>query len=289
MIGIPNLLKNTARWYPSSWLRRGMLSTSPIQRVRALILFMYMLFPCYPVAAALLVQMVDSGHYKVTVDLNDPDIYRGWEVSTRNNDDSTIIPTYWGRGSTGVNMPVASYDCYQTSIFPPDAFTNEHHKDHERAVRTVFTKLDACTFPYRPEGSKVPSWQNLKLYVGVSSGKYRTSIDLGPGSLEMEPNHCDITIDTMTFGHVRPNTTPIVTTDLHVSCSRDANIKVTTNGGRNFKDPASGTIISFLDPPKFALRTCSENCVVPIEGRMEKAPKKSGAYKWFVPVLVEYL
>lgn len=289
MIGIRNLLMNTTRWKLTIRWRRVMLSNVPLSMVRLYLTFLCLLTPWYAVSSDYTVYKVDNDHYKVSVDVDNPVFYRAWGYPHAGNDGRTVRPTYWLRGSTGTGMSDASAsECRQTSSFPLEAYTHADHEDHETAIRSALTILNSCTFTYRPTGTGVPSWGLLRIYVGVSSGQYLASIDLGPGSLESEPNQCQVYLEPMTFGLVLPDTTPVAEADIQVSCSRDANVTVTTNGGRQFIDPASDAIISFIDPPTFVLSSCSEYCVVPIEGRMIKVPNRPGSYKWFVPVLVEY-
>lgn len=214
--------------------------------------------------------------------------YWGWHYEPTVDNMYGVQAAYIGR-PTGTTLRSSSdTECLQLRTFPVLAYIDNHDKDHELAVDTLLQTLKGCTFRYEPTGTGNPTWSIFRVYVGTSDG-YLAYYNSHGGSVHPGPNICTVTLDTMDFGLVHDYMFPITSSDMHIMCTQGANITVTTNHGRQFTDPASGTVIDFTDPPKFDLNSCGTNCVVPIEGRMKKTPNNSGTYKWFVPVVVEYL
>ncbi|EHD2260917.1 hypothetical protein JRW43_000377 [Vibrio cholerae] len=258
---------------------------------RSVVLIPLVLWSRPSLSSDYVVYKVDENHYKVKVDVNNPAYYTAWDISSDANPaKNSIRPKYFGTvPGHGFLVSAGTGECVQTEVFTKAAFIDTNHVDHARAIRTVLNKVNSCTFEYREIIHGPPAWGELILEIGVSDTGYKPRLWLGPGSLESEPNQCSVSLDDMDFGLITHNTMPIKTIDLLISCSRDADINIKTNNGRLFVDPASGTEIEFIDPPPFALSSCSKNCIVNIEGRMKKTPNTKGSYKWFVPVVVEYL
>ncbi|EQB9024325.1 hypothetical protein ACYVOU_000516 [Vibrio cholerae] len=289
MIGIPNLLMIHAR------LLAGYLSGKLIVKMRYyfssrnICLLPFLVWAGPVLSSNYVVYMVDENHFKIEVDVNDPLFYGEWQWYHAGNDHLSVKPKFYGIDNWTPILIPRDKECRQDVRYPLDAFINVEHEDHRIAIRSVLEKLNSCIFTnteYRPG---TPAWAKLRLYVGVTVGSYFANMDLVGGSLEPEPNQCSASIDAMDFGLINPNSMPIKKADLLVSCSRDADISISTNHGRRFVDVASGTEIEFIDPPAFALSSCTKYCIVNIEGRMTKTPNNKGSYKWFVPVVIEYL
>lgn len=289
MIGIPNLLMIHARLLTG--YRSGILSVlnERYNTLKKLWLLPFLVWAGPVVGYPIHVYKVDEKSLKIQADLDDPLFYDSWSYIHAGNDGRYVNPTFYANMDGSPGLIVNKGQCQLEKVYPLEAFRKVEHEDHRKAVLSVLTSLNACTFAYTQTKPGNPSWWKLRLYVGLSGGIYYANLDLESGSVEPEPNQCTASIDAMDFGLIQPSSMPIKKSDLLVSCSRDAEISISTNHGRRFVDEASGTEIEFIDPPAFALSSCSKYCIVNIEGRMTKTPNNKGSYKWFVPVVIEYL
>ncbi|EJK2991233.1 hypothetical protein NDM55_003749 [Vibrio cholerae] len=235
--------------------------------------------------------MISDSEYKVLLDVNDPVFYGPWQRSDLNTDQQSIRIKYFGfePGSTSI-YEAKPGECVLNKIYDEIVFVDPAHKLHDKAVRETVETLSRCTFSYRviKPGERPPEWQKAHIVVDVDNSPYGVILRFLDGSFDDVPNQCVASLDAMDFGLIGPSTPLSATSNVSVSCSRDAHLKITTNRGRPFSDPASGAEIEFTDPPALPPRSCSPSCVLPVEGRMKKRPKNEGAYKWYVPVVVEY-
>ncbi|EPO2956829.1 hypothetical protein ACUT6V_003555 [Vibrio cholerae] len=109
------------------------------------------------------------------------------------------------------------------------------------------------------------------------------------------PNSCSAFLTgPLDFGVVNGGKGRKAETNVRVSCTNPATIKVTVNKGYPFLDEESGTEITFVkDGNSNGLITrgndlCDKDCSVRVIGNMISAPSSVGTYSWHVPVIVEH-
>ncbi len=98
---------------------------------------------------------------------------------------------------------------------------------------------------------------------------------------------CSSETSVMNFGRINArDVSPTTTASINTTCSRDAAVSVTVNGGKPYLDSASGATISFATP--IALTEKCKVCTTTVKGTMLTAPKIPGRYNWAVPVKIDY-
>lgn len=96
---------------------------------------------------------------------------------------------------------------------------------------------------------------------------------------------CSSSVGTVSFGTIAPSTRDLVkTTTVEVLCPQSSTVRVTTNHGQPLTDAVSGSTLRFDDP---GAQTC-DSCRLPIVVHLQRGPLTAGAYRWQVPVVVEY-